>query len=689
MKKRRYGVLLILGLSLLIVLIIVISTIATVSLVQTNSLFDKAYNESFAITTATEEANTDIISVYRAMKDVALSNSQSEIDKALVDVTKYDAYFLKQINFISSKNAEKTLVNDVINAYNDWKPIRQQTISYALQGDFEKAANNTKTKGSVQVAIIQAQMKILLDDEKKNSQNYFNTAIAKSKDSVNNLIIITIIAVLLGLVVSIYIRKKIADYETRLHFEKENLRITLHSIGDGVISTDMNRKVTMLNSIAEKLTGWNSNDALGKKFTQVFNIKSAETGNTAKDPVEEVILTDKICELENHTVLTSIDGTQRHIADSAAPIKDYMGKTNGVVMVFRDVTEKKISIERIKHLSFHDGLTGLYNRTYFESELERLNEPSQLPLSIISGDVNGLKLLNDVYGHKAGDELLKKIALILKQCCSEKDVVSRWGGDEFAIILPNTTNEQAINVCNNIQSACENTDYKPILLSISLGVSTKKSPSDDIYMVQKDAEDRMYTHKLVEGKGARSRIISSLQNTLYERSSETKEHAIRMSEIAAVFGKQLKLSQYEMVELKLLTMLHDVGKIGVPDNILNNQGILTLNEWYEMKKHPEIGYRIAQSTSELSHIAELILTHHERWDGTGYPQGLSGENIPKLSRILAIIDAFDAMTNYRTYKKTLSKKEAIEEIKRCVGTQFDPDFVDEFIKCQLPASENK
>jgi diguanylate cyclase (GGDEF)-like protein/PAS domain S-box-containing protein len=297
--------------------------------------------------------------------------------------------------------------------------------------------------------------------------------------------------------------------------EKEQLRITLDSIGDGVITTDVGKNVTILNKMAEIFTGWGTDETNGKKFNDVFNISSEIANKTIKNPVDEVLSSDEICELENHTILTSKDGTQRHIADSAAPIKDATGKTTGVVMVFRDVTEKKINMEKINFLSFHDNLTGLYNRNYFENELNRIDNEAILPVSIIMGDVNGLKLLNDVYGHKSGDELLKTIAIIINQHCEEKDIIARWGGDEFVVILPHTSDKQAEIICNNIKKSCEENDFKPIILSISLGASTKNDTSVDLNMVLKDAEDRMYTHKLVEGKSARSTIISSLQRTLF------------------------------------------------------------------------------------------------------------------------------------------------------------------------------
>jgi HD-GYP domain-containing protein (c-di-GMP phosphodiesterase class II) len=189
----------------------------------------------------------------------------------------------------------------------------------------------------------------------------------------------------------------------------------------------------------------------------------------------------------------------------------------------------------------------------------------------------------------------------------------------------------------------------------------------------------MYRHKLLESRSTRSNILASLEETLVERSYETREHTTRMKNIATMFGKAMGLTENEMDELSLLASLHDIGKIAVKDSILGKTDKLTDEEWLEMKKHPEIGFRIAQSTNELCHIAEYILGHHERWDGRGYPQGLKGKDIPKLSRIIAIIDSYDAMTSARSYKEAISKSEAIEEIKRCAGTQFDPKLAESFI----------
>jgi len=196
----------------------------------------------------------------------------------------------------------------------------------------------------------------------------------------------------------------------------------------------------------------------------------------------------------------------------------------------------------------------------------------------------------------------------------------------------------------------------------------------------------MYRRKLLESKSLRSAIVSSLKEALFERSNETEGHAERIWHLCHQMGRSLGLSESQLDDLRLLSLLHDVGKIAIRDGILLKPGALEPHEWVEMKKHPETGYRIAQSVYELASIAEYILSHHERWDGTGYPMGLVGKHIPLPSRILAVADAYDVMTNLRPYKEPMSHDEAIEEIKRCSGTQFDPAIVRSFLELVQPQS---
>lgn len=467
--------------------------------------------------------------------------------------------------------------------------------------------------------------------------------------------------------------------EKSLEEEKEKLRITITSIGDGVISTDVNGKVTILNKVAEELTGWKQEEALGKPIEEVFNIINEKTRVKCENPIKKVIESGLIIGLANHTALISKDGTERSIADSAAPIKDSDGNVQGVILVFRDVTEEKRRQDEIYYMSYYDSLTGLYNRRFFEEEIKRIDTERNLPISIIMGDCNGLKLTNDTFGHSEGDKLLKKAAEAIKSACRADDIAARWGGDEFIILLPKTEKEEAEATVKKIKSICSNMKIDSINVSISFGYDTKQSIGEDIFKILKSAEDYMYKHKVVEGNSMRGNIINTILNTLHEKNPREEKHSKRVSELCRRIGAAMELPEIEINKLKVCGLLHDIGKIAIEEKVLNKTERLTDQEWNEIKRHPDIGYRILSSSSEMVELAQYILSHHERFDGTGYPRGLKQEEIPLLSRIIAVADSYDAMTNERTYKKALDKDAAIEELIQNKGTQFDPYVVDIFI----------
>ncbi|MEA1974230.1 MAG: diguanylate cyclase [Bacillota bacterium] len=738
-----------------------------------------------------------------------------------------------------------------------------------------------------------------------------------------------------GLVASItyYLHKK---SEKKLQKEKEKLKTTLNSIGDAVISTNIEGEIVIMNPVAQRLTGWQMEDAIGKPIQKVLNIVNVKTRKRVENPVNKVLEKGKIVGLANHTVLIAKDGSEYQIADSAAPIINNEHNITGVVLVFRDVTKKyrqqkvieeskmryeqlfeninsgvviyeatqngedfiikeinkaseeieqidrnevigksikqvfpgiidfglfdvlqrvwrtgtaenhpisqyeddritgwrenyvyklnsgaivaiydditeseqqneliefqkqrltniiegadlgtwewnvqtgenivnekwaeiigytleeispttfevwekftnfddiikikkmlkkhfegeidqfkteirmkhkdghwvwiqvcgkvitwnedgkpkyvygthknitkrKKAERQLKYKTFHDELTGLYNRAYFNEELKRYNNKRQLPLSIIVGDVNGLKIANDSFGHKEGDRFLKRIAQILENSCRQEDLVARIAGDEFLILLPQSSKEEAEEIYARIKDTCQKSEEGPIKPSIAMGIATKKKITDDFEKVLKKAEDKMYQNKVYESKSVHNTIIDSLETMLRETTNETLEHSQRLEILAVALGKKLNLFGHELDVLASLANLHDLGKITISKDILQKPGPLTDSEWEEIKRHPEAGYKIANSSPKLKDIAEGILYHHEHWDGKGYPQGLIGEEIPLLARIIAIIDSYDVMTNSRPYKEAMSKKDALEEIKRCAGSQFDPNLSKEFI----------
>ena len=301
--------------------------------------------------------------------------------------------------------------------------------------------------------------------------------------------------------------------------------------------------------------------------------------------------------------------------------------------------------EEIRYLSFHDSLTGLYNRAFLKEEMERLDTSRQIPIAVIIADLNGLKLINDTYGHAVGDNMLRLAADILERSCRKEDIIARWGGDEFIIYLPKTAEKEADQICKRIMTKCRETFVEDLPISMSIGIGIKIEREKDLSEVVKLAEDNMYKHKLIESKGAKNQVLLALLKTLKEKAYETEQHISGMQSIAYKIGIKMGLPETELNRLSLLISLHDIGKINISEEVLTKADGLTKEEWEIIKKHPEIGYRITRSTEEFAHIAEDILCHHENWDGSGYPRCLKNKETPLLARITAIADAYEVMIN--------------------------------------------
>lgn len=389
---------------------------------------------------------------------------------------------------------------------------------------------------------------------------------------------------------------------------------------------------------------------------------------------------------EEYTITTAW-GEQKWVWEQGRGVYGPDGEVIAIEGIVMDISDRKWAEETARqrltelvHMSYHDKLTGLYNRAFLEQEMERLNTSALLPITVIIGDINGLKVVNDVFGHLEGDKLLVSISQVLRDACHPDCVVARWGGDEFVILLPATDEAEAEALCTRLDEQVSSLPNEFVIPSISLGYAAKNDQQTSLQQALVMAEDRMLRRKLLENKSMRSAIMDSLQETLYRKSSETEEHGRRIAELCHKMSHVLKLPRRQHDEIRLLAILHDIGKIGVRDSILQKPGSLTDEEWMEMKRHPEMGYHIAHAIYELAPIAKYILTHHERWDGNGYPQGIKGEEIPFLSRMLAVADAYDAMTQPRPYRKAMGHEEAVAEIVRCRGTQFDPNIVDVFLQ---------
>jgi len=499
------------------------------------------------------------------------------------------------------------------------------------------------------------------------------------KNMLISALFILIILLLLAIVLLFKNAREKREVVKKLEVEKNKFLQTLISIGDGVIVVDLDGKVTMLNKAGERLTGWTIEEAKGRHYKEVLVLSHENQNLSINDPIERVLKTDTVQELDKEAVLTSRDGKKYYLEDSAAPIKNDKNITIGVVLVFRDVTEKIEQQKKIEYLSYHDYLTGLYNRTFFNAELKRLDTERNLPISIIVGDMDGLKLTNDIYGHAAGDQLLQKIAEVFKKVCRADDIIARVGGDEFTILLPKTKEEEAKAIISRIKNEFSKEKVNAIRGSISMGCATKSSPDVDIIQTLNNAEHNMYSAKTLERKKVTSTTIGIIIETLHANSPIQAEHSKNVSRICERIGREINLPKGEIKRLREAAFLHDIGKIVLDENLIDKFENLTDNEQKAIEQHPIIGYRILNFFDGTVDLAEIILAHHERWDGTGYPKGLKGEEIPKLARIIKVADKYDAMIN-KPNSYIVSKEQAIEEIKRQAGSKYDPEIVDAFVK---------
>lgn len=354
-----------------------------------------------------------------------------------------------------------------------------------------------------------------------------------------------------------------------------------------------------------------------------------------------------------------------------------------VMIILTDMTEQAKSREQLEFLSTHDPLTGLFNRNYADKWMSDYRKRAFAPLSMIMADMNGLKLVNDVFGHMKGDEMILRACSLIRRTFGEDAVCVRWGGDEFLILLPGADEGECARQIERLQEACGRSAADPIQVSMAVGWATMTSPLDDEHQLFLQAEKIMYKTKLTDSRNIRKKLIQEITETMYARGIEDRDHVRRIAQLAEAFAERLRLFtdgfQHSLIDL--LAQLHDVGNIAIPEEVYRTQSRLNEDQWEWVRTHSEIGYRLAYSLGEPA-LAEAILSLHENWNGKGYPYGLQGEQIPLLSRLFAIVDAYDVMLHDQPYRRAMSREAALEEIERQAGAQFDPRLAKAFVAWQ-------
>ena len=350
-----------------------------------------------------------------------------------------------------------------------------------------------------------------------------------------------------------------------------------------------------------------------------------------------------------------------------------------------DITERKQLEENIVKLNTSDILTGLYNRNYYETMVKyyRENQPDRV-YGVAICDVDGLKAINDSFGHAVGDAVLIEFSQIMRNCFPPTALLARIGGDEFCALLADCDERELKACCQAIENGLRKAGPVAGKAKLSASVGYALSGTGGIGEAFRAADDYMYRHKLHRALSSRSSGLSLANLLLAQRDFMTQGHAKRLERLVCLLAEKMGLPDRMILEMRLLARFHDIGKIGISERILLKPGPLDATERQEMQRHSEIGYKLAQLSGDLRPIGELILKHHERWDGQGYPLGIAGTDIPVECRILAIVDAFDAMTNDRPYRKAMPIDEARQELARSAGSQFDPEIARLFLSLPPP-----
>lgn len=478
---------------------------------------------------------------------------------------------------------------------------------------------------------------------------------------------------------------KLIDTKNRIeaiNTEVEKANVLLSAVIESspeviVFSLDTNYCYTTFNNMHKEIVSYIWGKEIEKGANMLDVISNDEDRRKAKENF------DRALNGESFTLVEEYGGNEIsriYWQNNYSPIMSKDGSIIGLTCFVLDITALKKAEEENRSLSYHDDLTGLYNRRFYEQKLKQIDNESNYPISIIVADVNGLKLTNDVFGHIYGDKLIKAFAEILKKECREEDFVVRIGGDEFVILLSKTDPIQSKKIIKKIQKAISNEKLEKSILSVSFGCAIKYTADESFEQLFKEADDSMYNQKLLDRNIFEKNVSKQLELTFYDNNLVEQSHSKEVSILCKKLGIELGLSPREINQLELAGLLHDIGKAVVNKEILLKPDKLSEYEWIDLKRHCEVGYKILSYLNRYRNIAEYVLYHHERMDGKGYPKGLKGAEIPLLSKVISIADAYNSMTSFNVYRDKMSVEDAVKELKKNAGTQFDATIAKAFVE---------
>ena len=558
-----------------------------------------------------------------------------------------------------SRNIRTTIVLVVIALL-----LSAAIFSYILRLLLNPMKNLLKAAVRLSSGDLSQRVEIVRNDEIGQISNAFNDVTGKLQYFINNL------------------EDTVSARTEELHKTNENLeenknklRLILDSCAEAIYGIDMDGNCTFCNDSCIRMLGYNNQEELlGKKMhRQIHYTHSDKTLMSADEcSVLQAISHGKGTHSDDE-IFWRADGTFFNVEYNSHP-QYKNGQVVGAVITFMDISMRKQSEEQIKFLSCHDALTGLYNRRCFEDMLKRLDNPEYLPMTIIFADLNGLKMTNDIFGHEAGDALIKKAAEVLQVSCRENDIVSRVGGDEFVVLLPNTADKDARLLISRIQSAFSDARIPAIKCSIALGSHTKTGPDESVEEVMASAEDAMYKDKTSNRNKTSSQMLGTIMEALHAKSSRQSDKSAAVSALCRKIGTILGLPETENKKLEQAGYLVDIGKIVLDEKILNKIE-LTEEEKEIRRQHAAVSYRILNLFDETLDLADGVYSHHEHWDGSGYPKRLKGMEIPIMARIIAAAEWYYVLT-----KKYTNINDVLVEFEKLSGVILDPEIVSAVVR---------
>jgi diguanylate cyclase (GGDEF)-like protein/PAS domain S-box-containing protein len=606
--------------------------------------------------------NDEFLGAYGAIRDV------SENKRLTSEVSKQEAYFKQLFEYspdaiaILDGNDKILDINEAFTRMYDYRP--EEVIGCFINEAVAPSMYREATNLSIMISTGGVAYKETVRQKKDGSNvdvSIVGFPIKLENQNIGSYAIYT----------DITTRKKA---ENEINIQRTHFKQLFDNSPDGIVMVNNNKEIMMANKGFEELFGYSQDELIGSYIDNMIVFED--------DTEEACTLTEQALEgdiIKSEAVRRCKDGRKVNVSIVAYPII-IDGKQTGIYTLYSNITQRKSAEEKLKFLNQHDLLTGIYSRNYFEEKMKQLDGNIE-SAAMIMFDVDGLKLINDSMGHDSGDVLLISAANLIRRQMPKDSLLARIGGDEFAAIFIYRDRDDIENICNRVRNSMleYNELYPGIPLSISMGFSAMENRPLDMKQLFKEADNEMYREKLHRSQSTRSSIVQALMRALEARDYITEGHADRLQNLVEVLSEAAGIPNQRLKDLRLFAQFHDIGKVGIPDSILNKPGPLTPEEKIVMQQHSEIGFRIAQASKDLEPIGEWILKHHEWWNGSGYPMGLKGSEIPIECRILAIADAYDAMINDRPYRKAMSKELALQELKKCAGRQFDPSLVEKFI----------